>query len=188
MRKRSGEPRGSCTGFVHTHLEFFVVKGFEEVLRDELTESLLQCQKLGFNPTHKPPVHVESEKHIQVDTGIKKRGGHSVCSEVVLWSPSLPDVLLLVLLSDGDITSVRLELMLEKLPEGIVLHAERVVQDRSDVVLSGNRASDGLMPTRNSCSAQQLENMSEHHSQYPDEALVQLGVGGLQVIELDGFA
>lgn len=25
-------------------------------------------------------------------------------------------------------------------------------------------------------------------SQYPDEALVQLGVGGLQVVELDGFA
>lgn len=38
-----------------------MVEGFEEVLWDELTEPLLQSQKLGFNSTHKPPVHIKSE-------------------------------------------------------------------------------------------------------------------------------
>lgn len=47
----------------HMYLKFFMVEGFEEVLGDELTESLLKSQKLGFNSTHKPPVHIKSEKH-----------------------------------------------------------------------------------------------------------------------------
>ena len=47
-----------------------------------------------------------------------------------------PDIFLLVVLGDGDIPSIGLEFMLWKLSKGIVLHAECVVEDRSDVVLS----------------------------------------------------
>lgn len=36
-----------------------MVEGFEEMLRNELGESLLQSQELGFNPTHKPPVDIK---------------------------------------------------------------------------------------------------------------------------------
>jgi len=39
-----------------------MVERFEEVLRDELTEALLQSQKLGFNSPHKPPVHIKPGK------------------------------------------------------------------------------------------------------------------------------
>lgn len=41
------------------YLEFFMVEGFEEVLRNELSKSLLQGQKLGLDTTHKPPVHIK---------------------------------------------------------------------------------------------------------------------------------
>lgn len=36
-----------------------MVEGFEEMLRNELGESLLQSQKLRFNPTHEPPVDIK---------------------------------------------------------------------------------------------------------------------------------
>lgn len=36
-----------------------MVEGFEEVLRNELSKSLLQSQELGLDPAHKPPVHVQ---------------------------------------------------------------------------------------------------------------------------------
>ncbi len=46
-----------------------MVEGFEEVLWDELAESLLQSQKLGFDSTHKPPVHIKSENTNTNDEG-----------------------------------------------------------------------------------------------------------------------
>lgn len=52
---------------------------------------------------------------------------------------SLPHVFFFVLLSDGNIAAVGFEFVLQELPEGVVLHAERVVQDRGDVVLSARR-------------------------------------------------
>lgn len=36
-----------------------MVEGLEEVLRNELRESLLQSQKLGLDAAHKPPVDVQ---------------------------------------------------------------------------------------------------------------------------------
>lgn len=44
------------------YLQFFMVKGLEEMLGDELTESLLKSQELCLNSTHKPPVHIKSKK------------------------------------------------------------------------------------------------------------------------------
>lgn len=51
----------------------------------------------------------------------------------------LPHVFFFVLLSDGNIAAVGFEFVLQELPKGVVLHAERVVQDRGDVVLSARR-------------------------------------------------
>lgn len=50
--------------FPHTnmYLKFFVVERFKEMLGNELTESFLQCQELGFNTTHEPPGHIKPEK------------------------------------------------------------------------------------------------------------------------------
>lgn len=39
-----------------------MVEGFEEVLRNELSKSLLQSQELGLDTAHKPPVHVQPGK------------------------------------------------------------------------------------------------------------------------------
>lgn len=51
----------------------------------------------------------------------------------------LPHVFFFVLLSDGNIAAVGFEFVLQELPKGVVLYAERVVQDRGDVVLSARR-------------------------------------------------
>lgn len=100
--------------------------------------------------------------------------------------PVLPHVFLLVLLGDRNITPIRFEFVLEKLPEGIVLHAERVVEHRGDVVLTAHRELQVSNADKKRAAGE--TDGPEVHSQYPDEALVQLGVGGLQVAELDGFA
>lgn len=59
---------------------------------------------------------------------------------VLLWS-YLPYIFLLVLLSDGDITTIRLEFMLWELPKGIVLYTERVIKYWSDVILPAHNTS-----------------------------------------------
>lgn len=54
------EKRSAC------YLQFFMVKRFEEVLRDELTEAFLQSQKLSFDSTHEPPVHIKPDGQTQM--------------------------------------------------------------------------------------------------------------------------
>lgn len=48
---------------------------------------------------------------------------------------SIPDILLLGVLCDGDTLAVGLELMLDDFSVGIVLYTESVVQDASDVIV-----------------------------------------------------
>lgn len=113
------------------YLKFFMVKGFEEVLRDKFTESLLQSQKLGFNPSHESPVHIKSEEdkdttqHTNKYTDIE----YSAVPQGTTVRPFSPHIFLLVLFSNRDITPVRFEFVLGELPKGIVLHAERMVEN-----------------------------------------------------------
>ena len=48
---------------------------------------------------------------------------------------SSPDILLLGVLGDGDTLAVGFELMLDDFSVSVVLHAESVVQDASDVIV-----------------------------------------------------
>lgn len=79
------------------------------MLGDDLVEALLQRQELGLDAPQEAPVDVE------------------------------PHVLLLGVLGDGDALAVGLELVLDDLPVGVVLHAEGVVQHTCDVVVPGER-------------------------------------------------
>lgn len=56
------------------YLKFFVIKRFEQMLRDELAEALLEGQKLGFDPTHEPPVHIKSDE----DKGQRRKPSQSM--------------------------------------------------------------------------------------------------------------
>lgn len=56
-----------------TYLQFFVVERFEEVLWDQLTEALLKSQKLSFDSTHEPPVHIQSGTPTRSVTSWEKR-------------------------------------------------------------------------------------------------------------------
>lgn len=65
--------------------------------------------------------------------------------------PGSPHILFLVLLGDRNIPAVGLELVLRELPEGVVLHAEGVIEHGRDVVLSADGAgmkSDSLVRLR----------------------------------------
>lgn len=100
----------------------------------------------------------------------------------------LPHILFFVLLSHGNIPAIGFELVLRELPKGVMLHAERVIEHSRDVVLSADRA--GVNVSLCSCRGGDTwpESVCEGLLQYPDEALVQLGVCALQVAQLDGFA
>lgn len=76
--------------------------------------------------------------------------------------------------------------MLQELPKGVVLHAECVVQDWGDIILSGWRRT--CTKIQGSEQEKLAGFANRDHSQYPDEALVQLGVRRLQVVELNWFA
>lgn len=54
---------------------------------------------------------------------------------------SIPDILLLGVLCDGDTLAVGFELMLDDFSVGIVLHTESVVQDASDVIVPEEEGS-----------------------------------------------
>lgn len=77
------------------------------MLGDDLIEALLQSQELGLDASQEAPVDVE------------------------------PHVLFLGVLADGDALTVGLELMLDDLSVGVVLHAEGVVQHTCDVIVAG---------------------------------------------------
>lgn len=53
----------------------------------------------------------------------------------VCVSLSIPDILLLGVLCDGDTLAIGFELMLDDFSVGIVLYTESVVQDASDVIV-----------------------------------------------------
>lgn len=53
----------------------------------------------------------------------------------VCASLSIPDILLLGVLCDGDTLAVGFELMLDDFSVGVVLHTESVVQDAGDVIV-----------------------------------------------------
>lgn len=41
------------------YLQFFLIKGFEQVLRDNLVEAFLQSQKLSLDAMQETPVHIQ---------------------------------------------------------------------------------------------------------------------------------
>lgn len=49
----------------------------------------------------------------------------------------VPDIFLFVLLCHGDAFAIGFQLVLNDLPIGVVFHAECVVQDPGDIVLTG---------------------------------------------------
>lgn len=79
----------------------------------------------------------------------------------------LPHILFLVLLGYCDVAAVGFEFVLRELPEGVVLHAERVIEHRRDVVLSADRP--GKSP---SARAGDGTGSGTSFLQYPNEALV----------------
>lgn len=83
------------------------------MLRDDLVEALLQRQELGLDAAQEAPVDVEA------------------------------DVLLLGVLRDREALPAGLQLVLDDLAVGVVLHAEGVVQHARDVVLPGGGAGGG---------------------------------------------
>lgn len=125
-----------------------MVEGFEEVLRNELSKSLLQSQKLGFDPTHEPPVHIQpgrgKGKRSRTVAGGRSAGtplsAHTHTHVPLAVPPGLPHILFFVLLGDRNIPAVGFELVLRELPEGVVLHAEGVIEHGRDVVLSADGA------------------------------------------------
>lgn len=63
-------------------------------------------------------------------------------------SVSLPDILLLGVLCDGDTLAVGFELMLDDFSVGIVLYTESVVQDTSDVIVPEERGGGRVRERR----------------------------------------
>lgn len=55
-----------------------MVKRFEEMLWDELSESFLQGQELGFDAAHEPPVHIKSGGETQQRSTHYLRGGDPI--------------------------------------------------------------------------------------------------------------
>lgn len=51
------------------YLQFFFIKGFEQVLRNDLIEAFLQGQKLGLNAMQETPVHVQPADNIREEEG-----------------------------------------------------------------------------------------------------------------------
>ena len=82
-----------------------------------------------------PPLHQELGCHMESTPGApdstSARSSHH-CSQTCL----LPDVFLLVILSDGHISAIGFQFMLKNPPESIVFHAEGMIQHWCDVILS----------------------------------------------------
>lgn len=76
---------------------------------------------------------------------------HGVSTSVAPDSTSpLPDILLLVLLSDGHVSAIGFQFMLKNPPEGIVLHTEGMIQHGRDVILSADTGQGWLGYARES--------------------------------------
>lgn len=54
----------------------------------------------------------------------------------------LPDIFLLILLSDGHVSAIGFQLMLKNPPKSIVLNTECVIQHGSDVILTAKEDRD----------------------------------------------
>lgn len=84
----------------------------------------------------------------------------------------LPHVLLLVLLGYWNIPAIGFEFVLRELPKGVVLHAESVIENGRDVILSADRAFVKVTPCSCRGGGGGTETVCRGFLQYPDEALV----------------
>lgn len=87
------------------YLKLLFIKSLQQVLGDDLIESLLQGKKLCLNTTQKTPVDIKL------------------------------DILLLSVLCDRDALSIGLQLMLHNLSICIVFNTKGVVQHTCDVII-----------------------------------------------------
>lgn len=175
------------------YLQFFLIEGFEQVLRNNLIEAFLQGQKLSLNAMQETPVHIQPAENIREEEGEEAQresvrltlegtantdasSWHWLHGNAAVWSNkggqlcgksenmlhvwaetelgrlphvvvtffafvcvraslSIPDILLLGVLWDGDTLAVGFELMLDDFSVSIVLYTERMVQDASDVIV-----------------------------------------------------
>lgn len=124
-----------------------MVKRLQEVLRNEFIKTFLKSQELGFNSSHEPPVYVQpgkqknkSQNDYRITTGTVRifANGHKACPQKKSQIGA-PDIFFLVLLRNGNISSVRLEFVLQNSAKSIVFHTEGMVQNWSDVILSVNK-------------------------------------------------
>ncbi|TNN47973.1 hypothetical protein EYF80_041835 [Liparis tanakae] len=162
----------------HDELELFFIEGFEQVLRDDLVEAFLQRQKLSLDAVQETPAHIQPAGGMREDV-----------------------------LGDRDTLAVGLELVLDDFSVGIVLDTERVVQDAGDVIVpeegtpANNRFLNYSTTYNHSCISVLplgvapeivLESRTgrleaKRVSQDPDEAVVEVRVDGLHVVQRDGF-
>lgn len=71
----------------YQYLQFLLVKGFEEVLWDDLIEALLQGQKLSLDAVKETPVHVQPEEmvHFIIRAGRSGNANRRVQVHVPNW-------------------------------------------------------------------------------------------------------